>query len=238
MPAAVSRSSVWRYSMKDLGSETYERVMGEGRRFTIPELIQVHKETKEIRNALHEFKRAGVADPLAAARAAVGETDAQTFNSHDAALSQAVQSIDWMFRASGAVAVSLGSTASAESVRDGADDSLRASINHVVARNEKHIGKLLGRMNVTTAMLERDYTVAGTILSYDDDGVGRIGAFELSDERHGRLLSVDEEGNLTLYDKTGAAMDATAYVNALFGENSVFGQARKTPRQKVIDQRA
>lgn len=67
--------------MGDLGSPTFDRVRAEGREATRAELDKIHDETKEITFAIHGFRKAGVADPLAAAREAVAKTRAQQFDS-------------------------------------------------------------------------------------------------------------------------------------------------------------
>lgn len=71
----------------------------------------------------------------------------------------------------------------------------------------------------------------------DEHGAMRIGAFELSHARYGRLLSVDEEGNVAVYDHDGGRADATAYVNALFGSDSVFSVASDRPPAGLIGRR-
>lgn len=64
-----------------------------------------------------------------------------------------------------------------------------------------------------------------------------MGAFELSHEKYGKLLSVDEAGNATVYDQNGGGLDTTAYVNTLFGSDSVFRIASNIPCENLIDQR-
>ena len=68
-------------------SETLDRVRAEGREPTMAELDKIHEETKEISFALHGFVKAGIADPLTAAREAVAKTRAQQFDSRQSALS-------------------------------------------------------------------------------------------------------------------------------------------------------
>lgn len=135
------------------------------------------------------------------------------------------------------MSASLSSVASAESARDGASVDLLSVINHVVARENGIQSRLNGRANVTVAMLERDFTVSGNILERDESGAIRLGAFELSHEIYGKLLSVDGEGNVTLYGQNGGELEATAYVNALFGSDSVFSIANKSMRVSLIDRR-
>lgn len=94
---------------------------------------------------------------------------------------------------------------------------------------------LNGRVNVTVAMLERDFTVSGNILERDESGAIRLGAFELSHETYGKLLSVDGEGNVSFYGQNGDELDATAYVNALFGSDSLFSISGNSPRTGLID---
>ena len=219
----------------DLGSPTFDRVRAEGREATRAELDKINDETKEISFALHGFMKAGVADPLTAAREAVAKTRAQQFDSRQSALSDAVQSFDTLFRAKGAISASLSSSASAESVRNGASADLLSVINHVVARENGIQGMLNGRANVTVAMLERDFTVSGNIVERDESGAMRLGAFELSHGTYGKLLSVDDEGNITLYDQNGGEMGATAYMNALFGSDSVFKITGNNLQAGLID---
>lgn len=94
-----------------------------------------------------------------------------------------------------------------------------------------------GRANVQVAMLERDFTIRGDIMNRDETGAMRIGAFKLGHAKYGRLLSVDEKGNVTIYDHNGGKMDATACVNALFGSDRVFGVASNRPQEGLIDRR-
>lgn len=236
--AAEARKHVsYGINIKKIGSATYERVRTEGREPTQAEHDQINTETKEFGKALLGFRKAGVADPLAAAREAVAKTRAQQFDSRNEALADVVQSFDLLFRGVGAISGHYRSTAAAESVRDGASADQLAVINHVVARNNNLITRIGGRMNVTTAMLERDYAISGAILSYDDSGTPRMGAFELSHEKYGKLLSVDEAGNATVYDQNGGGLDTTAYVNTLFGSDSVFRIASNIPCENLIDQR-
>ena len=108
-------------------------------------------------------------------------------------------------------------------------------INHVVARENGIQGMLNGRANVAVAMLERDFTVSGNILEREESGAMRLGAFELSHGTYGKLLSVDDAGNVTLYGQNGDELDATAYVNALFGSDSVFSIAGNSPRASLFD---
>ena len=216
-------------------SETLDRVRAEGREPTMAELDKIHEETKEISFALHGFVKAGIADPLTAAREAVAKTRAQQFDSRQSALSDAVQSFDTLFRIKGAISASLSSIASAESVREGASTDVLSVINHVVARENGIQGMLNGRANVAVAMLERDFTVSGNILEREESGAMRLGAFELSHGTYGKLLSVDDAGNVTLYGQNGDELDATAYVNALFGSDSVFSIAGNRPRANLID---
>lgn len=221
----------------DLGSPTFDRLRTERREFTLAELDQIHAETKDILKAMSGFIKDGVEDPLAAAREAVAKTRAQQFDSRQGALSSAVRSFDWLIRASGAISGSQHSIASAESVRDGANPDLLGQINHVVARENRYQGMVNGRANVQVAMLERDFTIRGDIINRDETGAMRIGAFELSHAKYSRLLSVDKEGNVTIYDHSGGKMDATAYVNALFGSDSVFSVASNRPQEGLIDRR-
>lgn len=207
----------------------------EGREPTTAERDKIHEETREISFALYGFVKAGVADPLTAAREAVAKTRTKQFNSRHSALSDAVQSFDTLFRAQGAMSASQSNIASAESVREGGSTDLLAVINHVVARENGIQGMLNGRVNVTVAMLERDFTVSGNILERDESGAIRLGAFELSHETYGKLLSVDGEGNVTLYGQNGDELDATAYVNALFGSDSLFSISGNSPRAGLID---
>ena len=187
--------------------------------------------------ALTGFMKAGVEDPPTAAREAVAKTRAQQFDSRQDALSSAVRSFDWLIRASGAISGSQSSVAAAESVRNGAGNDLLAGINHVVARENRYQGMVNGRANVQVAMMERDFTVSGDIIKRDETGAMRIGAFELSHAKYGRLLSVDDEGNVTVHDHNGGRADATAYVNALFGSDSVFSIASDRPHAGLIDRR-
>lgn len=220
---------------KDLGSETLERVRAEGRNPTWAEQEKINAETKEISSALHSFVKAGVADPLTAAREAVAKTRAQQFDSRSEALSDAVRSFDTLFRAKDAISASMSSIASAESVRDGASADLLSVINHVVTRENGIQSMLNGRVNVTVAMLERDFTVSGNILERDESGAMRLGAFELSHGTYGKLLSVDDAGNVTFYGQNGDELDATAYVNALFGSDSVFKITGSNQQAGLID---
>lgn len=221
----------------DLGSPTFDRLRGERRPFTNAEALQILDETKDIMKAMTGFMKEGVEDPLAAAREAVAKTRAQQFDSRQDALSGAVRSFDWLIRASGAISGSQSSVASAESVRGGAGPDQLAVIDHVVARENRYQGMVNGQANVRVAMLERDFTVRGDIIKRDATGAMRLGAFELSHETYGRLLSVDDEGNVTIYDQNGGKADATAYVNALFGSDSVFSVASNRPQSGLIDRR-
>ncbi len=146
----------------------------------------------------------------------------KAFDSRSAALENAFNSVDLMFRAATAAQASLNNIAAAESISGTASASQLAAINHVVGREKSYLSQLNGRLNVSSALLERDFTVTGTLLERGDSGAVRLGAFELSHQIYGRLLSVDAEGNVTLYDQTGAAMDAAAYVVALFGDSGAL----------------
>lgn len=73
------------------------------------------------------------------------------------------------------------------------------------------LAQVNGCLNVTSALLERD-----------DSGAVRLGAFDLSHKTHGRLLSVDADGNVSFYDQIGNAMDASAHVDALLGGSGAF----------------
>ncbi|MBU3032008.1 hypothetical protein [Paracoccus marinaquae] len=194
-------------------------------------------EVADVLKALRGFREEGVADPLAAARAAVAKTRAQDFDSRSSALSRAVQSVDYVIRAAGAVSASLGNIASAESVRDGAAPDLLGVVNHVVARENMYQAMVNGRVNVTAAMLERDFRISGNIVERDDSGRPRLGMFELSHARYGKLLSVDDDGNVTLHEQNGSDMDATAYVKALFGGGSVFSIINTDFGNRVVDRR-
>lgn len=121
-------------------------------------------------------------------------------------------------------------------MREGASADLLAVINHVVARDNRYQGRVNGRVNVTVAMLERDFTVSGNLIERDKSGTMRLGTFDLSHETYGKLLSVDGEGNVTLYDQKGGAMGATAYETALLGSDSVFKMTSNRPRAGLIDQ--
>ena len=235
--AQPKREALQAIYIGDLGSPTFDRLRGERREFTERETLQIHAETIDIMKALTGFMKAGVEDPLTAAREAVAKTRAQQFDSRQGALSGAVRSFDWLIRASGAISGSQSSVAAAESVRDGASPDRLALINHVVARENRYQGMVNGQANVRVAMLERDFTVRGDIIKRDETGAMRLGAFELSHEAYGRLLSVDEEGNVTIYDHNGGRDDATAYVTALFGSDSVFNVASNRPNAGLIDRR-
>lgn len=98
----------------------------------------------------------------------------------------------------------------------------------MVAKEKAYLGQVNGRLNVSAAMLERDFTVTGTLLERGEDGAVKLGAFDLTHKTYGRLLSVDGDGNVNLFDQAGNAMDAAAYVDALFG-------AAGTARFGVVD---
>ena len=185
----------------------------------------VIKETLDLRKALYGFATDGAADPLTAAREAVAKTAVQEFDSRNAALENAFSSVDLMFRATTAAQASLNNIAAANSVRATANASQLADINHVVAKENAYLAQVNGRLNVTQALLERDFTISGTLLERGDDGSVKLGAFDLTHKTFGRLLSVDAAGNVTLYDQAGEAMDAAAYVDALFGGSGPFGTA-------------
>lgn len=89
-----------------------------------------------------------------------------------------------------------------------ANASRLAGINHVVAKEKAYLGQVNGRLNVSAAMLERDFTVTGTLLERGEDGAVKLGAFDLTHKTYGRLLSVDGDGNVNLFDQAGNAMDA------------------------------
>ena len=207
---------------RDLGSPTLDRVLAERRESTEAERMQIHEETKDVLWALVGFRDAGVADPLTAAREAVAKTRAKAFGSRDDALGQVVRSFDTLLRGADDVSASMRSIGAAESVRDGASPERLAAINHVVSQNTGYINRLNGRMAVAAAMLERDFTVTGSVLERGADGRLRHGAFEISHTDHGRLMSVDDRGNVTLYGQNGASLDAGAYAAALFGSAGPF----------------
>lgn len=209
--------------MGDLGSKTFNDFLASGRKeMTASETDAALEETKLIRMTLQGFIKAGVSDPLAAAREAVKGTQERQFDTRNAALGDAVKSISVMARAASAEQSSRGNIASAEAVRDGASDSLLSSINHVVAKEELYIGQLFGKMSVTAAMLERDFTVTGSILGRDEQGATSVGGFELSHKTFGKLLSVDAEGVVTLFDQDGGAMNQASSVKTLFGGSGPF----------------
>lgn len=209
--------------MGDLGSKTFNDFLASGRKeMTASETDAALEETKLIRMTLQGFIKAGVSDPLAAAREAVKGTQERQFDTRNAALGDAVKSISVMARAASAEQSSRGNIASAEAVRDGSSDSLLSSINHVVAKEELYIGQLFGKMSVTAAMLERDFTVTGSILGRDEQGATSVGGFELSHKTFGKLLSVDAEGVVTLFDQDGGAMDQASSVKTLFGGSGPF----------------
>lgn len=122
-----------------------------------------------------------------------------------------------MSRATTVAQASLNNIAAANSVRATANASRLADINHVVAKEKAYLGQANGRLNVSAATLERDFTVTGTLLERGEDGSVKLGAFDLTHKTYGRLLSVDGDGNVNLFDQAGNAMDAAAYVDALFG---------------------
>ena len=211
----------------DLGSKTFDAFVASGRKeMTRSERDAVSEETKLVRMMLQGFIKPDATDPMATARAAVAETPQRDFDSRDAALADAVRSIGTMARAASAEQSSRGNIASAEAVREGASDSLRASINHVVAKETTYLTRLFGQMSVTAAMLERDFTVTGTILGRDDSGATTLGGFALSHARFGTLLSVDDRGVVTLFDARGGVMDQAATDRVLPGGSGPFAPPR------------
>lgn len=224
------------YRLADLGSATYDRIAATGRKeLSLEELGEVAKETNEIRTALRNFAEQGVADPLAAAREAVQKTRAREYDTRNAAIEDAFRSVEQMFRISTAADASLHSIAAAESVRAGANDALLASIDHVTARERDYLNLLFGRLNVGAAMLERDFTVTGNVLQPDADGNPRLGTFEIAHVEHGRLLSLDAAGQLTVFDRGGNAMDAAAATGLLLGARGPFGAWATDSRAPVLD---
>ena len=221
--------------VKDLGSATYERFAASGRKeLTTAEMDAIDKETIDLRMAIYGFIMEGNADPLTAASEAVAKMAVQAFDSRAAALESAFSSVDLMFRATTAAQASLNNIAAANSVRATANASQLADINHVVGKENAYLGQVNGRLNVTQALLERDFTVTGTLLERGKDGSVKLGAFDLTHKTFGRLLSVDGDGNVTLYDQAGEAMDAAAYVDALFGGGGLFGRVGDA-RPGVVD---
>lgn len=219
----------------DLGSKTFENFRLSGQKeMTESERGSVLEEIRPVIMALHGFKMAGISDPLAAAREAVKGTQQRQFDTRNAALGDAVKSISVMARAASAEQSSRGNIASAEAVRDGASDSLLSSINHIVAKEELYIGQLFGKMSVTAAMLERDFTVTGNILGRDEQGATSLGGFELSHKTFGKLLSVDAEGVVTLFDQGGGAMDQATSVKTLFGGSGPFA-GQQASAGSVVD---
>ena len=214
-----------------------DKIHASGRtRYTDAEMLMIVREHEVISKALRYVMEQGAADPAAAVREMVQISPAREYDTRNMAMMDAFRAVEDMFHITTAADASRRNIARADSARTGANEGLLADLDHVTARENGWLNLLFGRLNLSAALLERDFIVAGNILEGDTPGNRNLGAFEISHEKYGKLLALDALGNVTLFDRSGNALDTDASVSLLLrGTGGPFATPATDNRAPIVD---